>query len=729
LTPNVSPEQSKGLYDSLVEDFGMDNLATHIPGKFAAALRGPAPVLVLLACHAALGLTAVGRKSPTFDEGIHVTAGLSYWMANDYRLHPENGNWTQRWVAWPIWLGGYHLPRWEGCAWQQSDVRTIDQRFFFELGNDADAMLWRGRLAMTVPSVALAVLVYLWSRSLFGPWGGLVSLTLYAFSPTMLAHGFLTTSDMGAALFLTAATWAQWNLLHRVSPLSIAVACVAVAGLLLSKLSGVIVIPICLLLVGVRLLNPEPLRATLHRSYEVLGRWRQLVVLVAAALAETLGVAAIIWASYGFRYSAFAPGQGAGQFEIAWEDVEAGSSSRAGDVVQFARDHHLLPEAYLYGMAQLMSTQQRSGFFHGEFGWDGWAMFFPCCLALKTPVALFLLLALAGLPAAIDLDRATVGDRRRIQPGGRLYATAPLLVLLVVYWAFALGSNINIGHRHILPSYPALFILAGAAGLWFQSPPSRIAKQTLSQPAENTAPGTAAMRARGLLVARALVTATLVFNVVDAIWIWPDYLAYFNQLAGGPRHGYRWLVDSSLDWGQGLKELKAWLDNHPDDAHDPRRVYLSYFGVVPCDYYGIRAENLPGKGISLRPRVPRRLTGGLYCVSATMLQVVYLRPRGRWNETYEKLYQEGRRFVAPYEEDARELEAPQLTGAEPTSPELLQAFQLFEELRLARLCSFLRSREPDDQVGYSILIYRLTDDEVAKALAGPPGELLPKPEA
>ena len=53
---------------------------------------------------------------------------------------------------------------------------------------------------------------------------------------------------------------------------------------------------------------------------------------------------------------------------------------------------------------------------------------------------------------------------------------------------------------------------------------------------------------------------------------------------------------------------------------------------------------------------------------------------------------------------------------------------MYELLRFSRLTSYLRHREPDDQVGYSILIYRLTDAEITSALEGPPLEMLPKPE-
>jgi len=60
-------------------------------------------------------------------------------------------------------------------------------------------------------------------------------------------------------------------------------------------------------------------------------------------------------------------------------------------------------------------------------------------------------------------------------------------------------------------------------------------------------------------------------------------------------------------------------------------------------------------------------------------------------------------------------------------PELQEAFRMFRVLRFARLCSCLRQREPDDQVGYSILIYRLSDLDVASAVDGQPCEMTPAP--
>src|SRR5439155_13724202 len=126
-----------------------------------------------------------------------------------------------------------------------------------------------------------------------------------------------------------------------------------------------------------------------------------------------------------------------------------------------------------------------------------------------------------------------------------LSRAAPLLVLLGVYWAAALVSHLNIGHRHLLPIYPPLFILAGGA-----LPRLRVPLAALA--------------------------------VAEGLLAWPHYLAYFNPIAGGARNGYRHLVDSSLDWGQDLPGLQR---HHP--------AYLAYFGTGSPRYYGIVASLLP----------------------------------------------------------------------------------------------------------------------------------------
>ena len=84
------------------------------------------------------------------------------------------------------------------------------------------------------------------------------------------------------------------------------------------------------------------------------------------------------------------------------------------------------------------------------------------------------------------------------------------------------------------------------------------------------------------------VAALGVWLVLGALRVSPHYLAYFNQIAGGPGNGYRCLVDSNLDWGQDLKGLKRYMDRNGITS-----IKLSYFGTVNPRQYGIAYEALP----------------------------------------------------------------------------------------------------------------------------------------
>ena len=105
----------------------------------------PAAVAAFLALHWLLGTTALRDKSTTCDEIVHLVAGCAYWLQNDYRLQPENGNLPQRWHALPMILTGAKLPAAGDPDWKTSEVWRLGRSFFYDVGNDADTMLARGR--------------------------------------------------------------------------------------------------------------------------------------------------------------------------------------------------------------------------------------------------------------------------------------------------------------------------------------------------------------------------------------------------------------------------------------------------------------------------------------------------------------------------------------------------------------------------------------------------------
>jgi hypothetical protein len=232
---------------------------------------------------------------------------------------------------------------------------------------------------------------------------------------------------------------------------------------------------------------------------------------------------------------------------------------------------------------QLTRAEHGDGvmYLNGEFSRTGWYHYFLVLLPLKLPLGL-----LAGVLLA--------GGTGRLRRAPRV---AFLLVPALVFVALASYSRVNLGVRVVLPVLPFLYILA--AGL---------------------ASG-ACCRAAGV----ALLAACVAWAGISATRADPYPVSYFNELAGGPRGGIRYVADSNVDWGQGLPALKSYLD-----ANGPDVVYLSYFGTDRPEAYGIRFQPLPTYGRVGEPggeAVPADATRHVLVVSANNLLGIYLNDR------------------------------------------------------------------------------------------------------
>ncbi|HZZ20020.1 MAG TPA: glycosyltransferase family 39 protein [Opitutaceae bacterium] len=629
-----------------------------------------AALACLLALHFTLAVSSKLHESTTSDEIVHLTGGYSYWKLNDYRIQPENGNLAQRWVALPTWLMNPPFPDLDSVYWRTSDGWTLGHQFFYETHRDHFPLLMSARAMTALVSAALGALIFLWSRRLFGTAGAFVSLTFFAFSPTFLAHGGLATSDVFMGFFMIASVGAWWRSLSRpgfgpflLSAVVFGLACVA-------KYSAPFIIPMMALCAA----------AHLFAGRKGLGR----ILLMGAGHAAAAFI--IIWAFYGFRYSAFNPAlPAADQFIQAWPEMYARTGT-AGAFIHVLADHHVLPEGFLYGTAYVVeTTQMRGAYLNGEYSVLGWHSFFLWTFLLKSTVPFLVASALAvGVALGVRL-KAAPGAASRTES---LLPFAPLASLFVVYWILTIQSHLNIGHRHLIPMYPVLFIMTGALGAWLAAP-----------------------RGWRTLVAGALIA----WHIGESLWIYPDYIAYFNEIAGGPRNGRLHLVDSSLDWGQDLPGLKTWLSANKKPGEE---AYLAYFGTGEPRYYDIPAKRLSYLNAFHEDEPYIRLGPGLYCVGATMLQEVYSSVRGDWTIEREREYQLLRSFEPQFRAYAEDPEARRKLDTELAPEKWTANRDRFLHLRFARLCYYLRVRKPDAVIGYSIFVYRLSADEVRAATAG-----------
>ena len=211
--------------------------------------------------------------------------------------------------------------------------------------------------------------------------------------------------------------------------------------------------------------------------------------------------------------------------------------------------------------------------------------------------------------------------------------------------------------------------------------------------------------------------ALLAWHVRESVAIGPNYLAYMNQLAGGPSRGYTHLADSSLDWGQDLPALRQWLDRQGLQQPGAAPVYLSYFGTARPRYLRDRGH-FPGRvhrsppAAATRPADRRRLLRQRHGAGRRQPAVLPAGVRaelpGGVQEPGE-LRQGGRRSSRPWRPSC----------SERATRYWQDLFVQDDRLRTGRLIAYLRRRQPDAMVGYSILIYRLTDAELNEALNGP----------
>jgi 4-amino-4-deoxy-L-arabinose transferase-like glycosyltransferase len=153
-----------------------------------------------------------------------------------------------------------------------------------------------------------------------------------------------------------------------------------------------------------------------------------------------------------------------------------------------------------------------------------------------------------------------------------------------------------------------------------------------------------------------LLLCTL-WNAVEAVRILPYDLAYFNPFAGGPANGPYWLSDSNIDWGQSTEALRKYVDRMGVPA-----IYCAFVADMDPWIHGVKYQYVPG------PMNPPAV-----------------RTRG---------------FVIP-KGTPRELLAVEVMVSQGLYLSDVEAY------------SWLNSRVPIDRVGYSILIYDISRDDMA----------------
>ena len=646
----------------------------------------------------AVVLASLGAISDsiTVDEPGHLVAGYAPLVFGDHRLSPDQSPLARLLFALPlltddiVWPPEPSSPAGPAAetaaqaAWRSGDFLTFG-RLFCETFNDGQKLIRSSRGVAVTILVALLVTVGTVARSRFGAIGGTVALLVAAFDPALLAHGHLVTTDVPFALsaLLVLVTADRW--LVRPSPARLAVAALAFAAATLVKLSWLTIVP-ALLAMAIAARRDPDLRTTCRNGVRT-------IMFGAGAFAITSYLA--IWAVYGFHFRAARgvdaevatmhvlgdvgqplPTNPAAAWESVLHDPATGRDRRglAAPLLRWAYSKKLLPEGYLYGLAYVAKKgMTRAAYLRGEYSMSGFRSYFGWAFALKTPLPTIVLFGL-GLAAAFVRWRERQG---RPASASSSPSASPLAwgfaTFTACYLATLVSSALNLGYRHLLPITPLLAIAAGGVWPWLAEKSAEKSK-------------------RGQVA----VVGLLLWLGVTTCVASPHLLGYFNETVGGWRNGHRFLVESNLDWGQDLLRLEERL------RHEPREttVWIAQAGDPPLPR-GLSHRGLHwlrGKGSHMPS--PEPMTSGLYVVSATELLGVY-QPLARvetWRDP---------RWITQYEQLAQEARfRPTVATNEPDA---------FEALRRLRLIARLSQREPDERVGTSLFLFRLSDAQIAEA--------------
>ena len=463
----------------------------------------------------------------TFDETTYFEQGLKSWHTGSHRGLMKLGT-----MPLPLDLDALPLYFWERWHGRLLDPQT-DLNAFLSWFRAGTLFFWwfllyHGRLA---------------GRQLAGPWGGRLAVALLACEPSLLAHASLATTDVAISACLLALVYhfrtaRQAGWLRRVG-----VPTVLFAAAVLSKASGLVFAPICLLLVEIERLRaagafrPAPgapaaagqarsaaCRAWLRRAWAELRPFRRdWAQIFSAGLVLVFLYCGSDWQPE-HSFVAWARGlpEGMCGSSILWlaEHLRIFSNAGEGLVKQIThncRGHGV----FLFGIT------------HPRAVW----YYFPVTLTIKlsTPLLLLTLLLTVLRPRSLT--------------NWACWATAGLL-------AFTIFCRVQIGIRLVLP-----LVVLGIVGL------AAATVQTWSR----YRPGW------GRRLLGAVAGAGFAWTTLAAALVWPNGLCYTNELWGGTARGYRCLSDSNYDWGQGLKELARWQQRR---GLPPLDVW--YFGTDPA---------------------------------------------------------------------------------------------------------------------------------------------------
>jgi hypothetical protein len=525
---------------------------------------------------------AARTDSAIDDELAHIPAGYGYVHNLDYRLNPEHPPLVKALAMLPVLFLNPVFPT-NTAAWQ-SEVNgewDMGRQFLYGSGNPANEIIRVARIMPILLTILTIILVYFLARRIMGSLWALLPAFLFGMDPAIIANGHYVTTDVGAAFGFLLGIYFFVQLIESPTTKNLWLAGIAFGIAQLTKFSTPLLMPLFLLVLlalWVRDLSLLPRREALRTG------WNYLKKVIFILL---IGYLVVVYPIY-FLFTLHYPIAKQTSDTIAILGSFAGGPTPASQICHGARcladadiwmtkSPVLRPFAeYLLGILMVLQRVDSVNtiYFLGHVVGSGGWIYFPVLFLLKEPIPTLIIVLLALFLAISWMWQRARSSRGRILKNISDYITVhpaefTMGSFVAIYWAYSMHTTLNIGIRHVIATFPFIFILA--AGVWRKW----IMRFDLSRATTALGAAGAMMRSVALsLVKYIFLVALLVWLFLETLFTTPYFLSYFNEFAGGTMNGYHYVTDSNYDWGQDLLRLKAWVAAHPE-VHT---IAVDYFG-------------------------------------------------------------------------------------------------------------------------------------------------------
>lgn len=546
---------------------------------------------IIITIASVIAITSAWHDSPIVDEIPHIGAGYSYIIGRTYEFNPEHPPLAKDLAGLgliPLHINPNIIPT---APTSVNDQWNFGRNLIYHSNADPIAIVHSAKIPLILLFIFSAMLVFAWTKKTYSPRAGLFAIFLFSFSPTIIAHSRLVTTDIAALFGVLFSTYFLVRYLQEQSTFNFWLASLSFGVAMLTKFSTFLLIPYFVLIAIVW--------AWTHHNHFFRPAWR---LFLKSILIMAVGFIIVVGPIYQLHILNYPAAQ---QKTDATQILGSFGVPIIKSVIIWSADKPILRPYAQWGLGLAMVFQRAEGgnrtYFMGQVSSSSFKSYFPIVYSLKEPIPFLLLLLCAVWFGFKSWYKAHARFKEKIKE--RLPEFV-MLLWIFIYAAASLNANLNIGIRHLIPIYGFIFVLVAGQieqiltnRKWF----------------------------------KILIFILLGWYVIEFAAAYPAYLSYFNEFAlvrpswapTAQAGGQNYVVDSNFDWGQDLWRLEDFAKQN-----NIQKIYTDYFGWADASFYlgssfqWMHSGDYTGKAQFLRDNPE----GGWLAVSATFYQETTANP-------------------------------------------------------------------------------------------------------